>query len=495
EKVATDGVVADGHSALDTSIITGESLPVDVAPGDRVTGGTVNTHGRLVVTARSVGADTVLAAMTRLVEAAQTGKAEVQRLADRVSAVFVPVVLGIAALTLLGWLVTRHPAEQALSVAISVLIIACPCALGLATPTALLVGTGRGAQLGVLIKGPQVLEDTRRVDTVVLDKTGTVTSGVLRLDQVRTTGELSEADALALAAAVEAGSEHPIARAVVRAAQERGMALAGASGFIAMPGLGARAVVGGVEVSVGKAGLFEAVPQRLHPTTEDTGTTVYAGWSGAARAALTLSDTVRVSSPAAVARLRRLGLTPYLLTGDHAAAARWVATRVGIDEAHVIADVLPRDKYDVVRRLQAQGRVVAMVGDGINDAAALVQADLGVAMGSGTDVAMDAADIVLMRGDLDAAADAIALSRQTLRVIRQNLAWAFGYNAAAIPLAVLGLLNPMIAGATMAMSSVLVVTNSLRLRRFRARGDGVGPHDEDGLGPEPAGASGPQMVT
>jgi P-type Cu+ transporter len=467
EKVATDGVVLDGSSAVDASLVTGESTPVDVSAGDDVTGGSINTTGRLVVEARRVGADTMLAGIQRLVETAQTGKADVQRLADRVSAVFVPVVLVIAAATLIAWLATGHDLGQAIAVAVTVLIIACPCALGLATPTALLVGTGRGAQLGTLIKGPQVLEDTRRVDTVLLDKTGTVTTGHLQLRSIAVRGRLSKAAALTAAAAVEQGSEHPIARAVVAGAQQARLTLPRIRDFTTNPGEGATALIKDTEVVVGKAALFDTVaPELLEHAMTQAGTTVFVGWAGEAQAALTVEDTVRESSRAAIARLRELGLTPYLLTGDSATNARSVAEQVGIAADHVRADVLPADKHRVVTELQRSGRVVAMVGDGVNDAAALAQADLGLAMGSGTDVAMDSADIVLVRADLDAVADAIALSRQTLRIIKQNLAWAFGYNTAAIPLAAFGLLNPMIAGATMALSSVLVVTNSLRLKRF-----------------------------
>ncbi|TQM64800.1 heavy metal translocating P-type ATPase [Humibacillus xanthopallidus] len=467
EKVATDGVVLDGSSAVDASLVTGESTPVDVSPGDDVMGGSINTTGRLVVEARKVGADTMLAGIQRLVETAQTGKADVQRLADRVSAVFVPVVLVIALVTFIAWLATGHDLGQAIAVAVTVLIIACPCALGLATPTALLVGTGRGAQLGTLIKGPQVLEDTRRVDTVVLDKTGTVTTGQLRLRSIAVRGRLSKVAALTAAAAVEQGSEHPIARAVVAGAQEAKLTLPRIRDFTTNPGEGATARIKDTEVVVGKAALFDRVdPELLKHAAANAGTTVFVGWDGEAQAALTVEDTVRESSRAAIARLRELGLTPYLLTGDSAANARSVAEQVGIAADHVRADVLPADKHRVVTELQGAGRVVAMVGDGVNDAAALAQADLGLAMGSGTDVAMDSADIVLVRADLDAVADAIALSRQTLRIIKQNLAWAFGYNTAAIPLAAFGLLNPMIAGATMALSSVLVVSNSLRLKRF-----------------------------
>ncbi|KRF45751.1 carbonate dehydratase [Terrabacter sp. Soil811] len=467
EKVATDGTVRDGSSAVDASLVTGESTPVDVSPGDDVTGGSINTTGRIVVEARKVGADTMLAGIQRLVETAQTGKADVQRLADRVSAIFVPVVLVIAVVTFAAWLLTGHDLGTSLAVAVTVLIIACPCALGLATPTALLVGTGRGAQLGTLIKGPQVLEDTRRVDTVVLDKTGTVTTGELRLRSIAVRGKLSKKAALTAAAAVEQGSEHPIAQAVVDGARLAKLDLPRIRDFQSNPGEGATARIKDTEVTVGKAVLFESVdPELVAHARSHAGTTVYVGWDGVAQAALTVEDTVRDSSKAAIARLRALGLTPYLLTGDSASNARSVAEQVGIDASNVRADVLPAQKHAVVTELQQSGRVVAMVGDGVNDAAALAQADLGLAMGSGTDVAMDSADIVLVRTDLDAVGDAIGLSRETLRIIKQNLAWAFGYNTAAIPLAAFGLLNPMIAGATMALSSVLVVSNSLRLKRW-----------------------------
>jgi Cu+-exporting ATPase len=409
----------------------------------------------------------MLAGIQRLVEQAQAGKADVQRLADRVSAVFVPVVLVVALGTFVAWLVTGHDLARSLAVAVTVLIIACPCALGLATPTALLVGTGRGAQLGTLIKGPQVLESTRRVDTVVLDKTGTVTTGELRLSSIAVLGRLSKTAALTAAAAVEQGSEHPIAEAIVAGATLAHIDLPRIRDFSANPGEGASARIKDTEVTVGKAALFETIDaELLAHAAAHAGTTVFVGWDGIARAALTVEDTVRASSKAAVQRLRDLGLTPYLLTGDAAGNARGVADEVGIDPDKVRADVLPAQKHEVVKSLQASGRVVAMVGDGVNDAAALAQADLGLAMGSGTDVAMDSADIVLVRSDLDAVGDAIGLSRQTLRVIRQNLGWAFGYNTAAIPLAAFGLLNPMIAGGAMALSSVLVVTNSLRLKHY-----------------------------
>lgn len=468
EKVATDGVVVDGTSAVDRSLVTGESLPVEVGPGGEVTGGTLNTHGRLLVRATRIGADTTLAGITRLVESAQTGKAPVQRLADRISAVFVPVVLVIAALTFVGWLVTGHSAAQALSTAVSVLVVACPCALGLATPTGLLVGTGRGAELGILIKGPEILESTRRVDTVVLDKTGTVTTGQATLVDVTPSGRLTPTAALQAAASVEAGSEHPVAQAIVRAAQSRDLELKPITGFTNLPGLGARASIKGTEVTVGRASLFDLVPGDLD--VDRVGTTVYVGWGGVAHAALTVADEIRPTSADALQSLRDLGLRTILLTGDNKRTAHAVADELGITTADVIAEVLPADKHAQVARLQEQGRVVAMVGDGVNDAAALAQADLGMAMGTGADVAIDSADIVLVRPEVGAVADAIALSRRTLRIIQQNLVWAFGYNLVAIPLAVLGLLDPMISGAAMALSSVLVVTNSLRLRAFgRAR--------------------------
>jgi Cu+-exporting ATPase len=464
ERVATDGVVVDGEGAVDTAMVTGEAVPLDVSPGDAVTGGTVNVNGRLVVEATRVGADTVLAAMTRLVEQAQTGKAPIQRLADRVSAVFVPVVLLLAVVTFVGWMVTGHEAARSLSVAITVLVIACPCALGLATPTALLAGTGRGAQLGVLIKGPQVLEDTRRVDTIVLDKTGTVTNGDLAVAAVITAGRLSAQAALTAAAAVEAGSEHPIARAVVAAARREGVPVPEATGFVALPGNGARARIKDTEVTVGRADLFTTVPNELGRLRPREGSTVYVGWDGTARAAITLTDTVRASSHAAVERLGAMGLTAYLLTGDEERSAHAVADAVGIPRDRVFAGMRPEGKHAAIVALQAKGHRVAMVGDGVNDAPALATADLGIAMGSGTDIAADSADIVLMRPDLGAAADAIDLSRRTLRVIKQNLGWAFGYNLLALPVAMFGLLDPMIAGGAMAFSSVFVVSNSLRLR-------------------------------
>ena len=469
EKIATDGVVAEGSSAVDMSMLTGESVPVEVRPGDAVVGATVNAGGRLVVRASRVGSDTQLAQMARLVEDAQNGKAAVQRLADKVSAVFVPVVIVLALATLVVWLATGHAAEAAFTAAVAVLIIACPCALGLATPTALLVGTGRGAQLGILIKGPEVLESTRRVDTVVLDKTGTVTTGRMSLVSVHVADGVDEAEALRLAGALEHASEHPIAKAIVAGASG---SLPAVDDFRSMDGLGVQGIVDGKAVLVGRAQLLAQWSIELDSSltaakqaAERAGRTAVAvAWDGSARAVLVVADTVKPTSLEAVRGLKSLGLKPILLTGDNADAARAVAAEVGIDD--VIAEVLPADKVDVVARLQGEGRVVAMVGDGVNDAAALARADLGLAMGTGTDVAIEASDLTLVRGDLRVAVDAIRLSRRTLGIIRGNLFWAFAYNVAALPLAALGLLNPMIAGAAMAFSSVFVVTNSLRLRRF-----------------------------
>ncbi|KUN82374.1 heavy metal translocating P-type ATPase [Streptomyces griseoruber] len=466
EKIATDGTVVEGVSAVDASMLTGESVPVDVGPGDPVTGATVNAGGRLVVEAARIGADTRLARIARLVEDAQNGKAEVQRLADRIAGVFVPVVLVIATATFGGWLGATGDTVAAFTAAVAVLIIACPCALGLATPTALLVGTGRGAQLGILIKGPEVLESTRRVDTVVLDKTGTVTTGRMTLQDVYVADGTDETELLRLAGALEHASEHPVARAVAVGAEERAGELPAAEHFENVPGRGVRGRVAGREVAVGR--LFEDLPPELARAKDeaerDGRTAVVVGWDGSARGVLAVADAVKETSAEAVRELRALGLTPVLLTGDNRAVAEAVAAAVGIDE--VIAEVLPEDKVDVVRRLQGEGRVVAMVGDGVNDAAALTTADLGLAMGTGTDAAIEASDLTLVRGDLRVAADAIRLSRRTLSTIKGNLVWAFGYNVAALPLAAAGLLNPMIAGATMAFSSVFVVTNSLRLRTF-----------------------------
>ncbi|MFI6992309.1 heavy metal translocating P-type ATPase [Nonomuraea wenchangensis] len=469
EKIATDGVVEEGTSAVDASMLTGESVPVEVKPGDGVTGATVNAGGRLIVRATKVGADTQLAQMARLVEEAQTGKAQVQRLADRISGVFVPVVIALSVATLGYWLGTGNGAGAAFTAAVAVLIIACPCALGLATPTALLVGTGRGAQLGILIKGPEVLESTRKVDTVVLDKTGTVTEGRMTLTTVHLAEGETREEVLRLAGALENASEHPIAQAVAREAASQ----AKVEDFANVEGLGVQGIVDGHAVLVGRPRLLaewsQHLPEDLAAELEEEqakGRTVVAvGWDGKARALLVVADVVKPTSKEAVAQLRALGLTPVLLTGDNEAVARTVAAEVGIDE--VIAEVLPSEKVDVVKRLQGEGRVVAMVGDGVNDAAALAQADLGLAMGTGTDAAIEAADLTLVRGDLRVAPDAIRLSRRTLAVIKGNLFWAFAYNVAALPLAAAGLLNPMIAGAAMAFSSVFVVSNSLRLRAFR----------------------------
>lgn len=474
EKIATDGVVVEGRSAVDASLVTGESVPVEVEAGDAVIGATVNAGGRLVVRATRVGADTQLAQMARLVEEAQTGKAEVQRLADRVAGVFVPVVILIAVGTLGAWIGGGFPLSAAFTAAVAVLIIACPCALGLATPMALLVGTGRGAQLGVLISGPEVLESTRRVDTIVLDKTGTVTSGRMSLAGVHPADGVDEAELLRLAGALEHASEHPVARAIAEGAADRVGALPVPESFENRPGLGVHGIVDGHLVLVGRPALLgewaiapdARVAASVASEERDGRTAVVVAWDGAVRGALTVADAVKPTSAEAVARLRSLGLQPILLTGDNETVARRVAAEVGIDE--VVAEVLPADKAAVVGRLQREGRSVAMVGDGVNDAAALAQADLGIAMGTGSDVAIQAADLTLVRGDLLAAVDAIRLSRRTLGVIRGNLFWAFAYNIAAIPLAALGLLNPMLAGAAMAFSSVFVVGNSLRLRVFRS---------------------------
>jgi Cu+-exporting ATPase len=475
EKIATDGVVVDGHSAVDTSMVTGEPVPVAVGPGDEVIGATVNANGSLVVEATRVGADTALAQIIRLVDEAQGSRAEVQRLADRVAAVFVPVAIGIAVVTLAVWLAVTGDADEAFTAAVAVLIIACPCALGLATPLGIMVGTGRAAQLGVIIKGGEVLEDTRRIDTIVLDKTGTVTEGRMALVDVVAPGG-DEIELLALAAAVEARSEHPIARTIAAAADTAGRVVAG---FVNRPGLGVSATVDGVEVRVGRPGLFDAVPAQVvnaaAAAEADGRTSVLVGRGAGAEAVLVVADTVKTSSAEAVAAFHDLGLTVTLLTGDNARTARSVGAAVGVD--HVVAEVLPDGKAAEIARLQADGSRVAMVGDGINDAPALAQADLGIAVGTGTDVAIEASDLTIVSGDLRAAADAIALSRRTLSTIKGNLFWAFAYNAAAIPLAAFGLLDPMIAAAAMGLSSLFVVSNSLRLRRFRGyRAPSRSPH-------------------
>ncbi|GGY15023.1 heavy metal translocating P-type ATPase [Streptomyces djakartensis] len=475
EKIATDGVVVEGSSAVDASMLTGESVPVEVGVGDAVTGATLNAGGRLVVEATRIGADTQLARMAKLVEDAQNGKAAAQRLADRISAVFVPVVIALALGTLGFWLGNGAGLTAAFTAAVAVLIIACPCALGLATPTALMVGTGRGAQLGILIKGPEVLETTRKVDTVVLDKTGTVTTGRMTLLTMHPADDTDEEEVLRLAGALEHSSEHPVAQAVATGAAARVGTLPAPEDFANIPGLGVQGVVEGHSVLVGREKLLAewaiSLPvdlRRAKAEAEAAGRTVIAvAWDGEARAVLEVADAVKETSPEAVERLRALGLTPMLLTGDNKAVAEAVGAEVGIAPEHVIAEVMPQDKVDVVKRLQSEGRSVAMVGDGVNDAAALAQADLGLAMGTGTDAAIEAGDLTLVRGDLGAAADAIRLSRKTLGTIRSNLFWAFAYNVAALPLAAAGLLNPMIAGAAMAFSSVFVVGNSLRLRGFQ----------------------------
>ena len=463
EKVATDGEVIEGHSAVDNSMLTGESVPVDVSPGNPVTGATLNTNGRLLVRATRVGADTQLSRMARMVEEAQLGKAPVQRLADRVSAIFVPTVLVLAVLTLVVWLALGEDLPFAIAAAVSVLIIACPCALGLATPTALLVGTGRGAQLGIVIKGPEVLENPRRIDTIVLDKTGTITSGRMSVAEVVALDDTDPAELLRIAGALEAHSEHPIARAIAAHAEASAANPSSdapvVTQFTNVPGRGVQAVVDGREVHIGK-------PDWIGAEQTGTATDVWVAWGGRPRGRIVVADTIKPTSAEAIVQLRRLGLHPVLLTGDNQAVATEVAGQVGIDE--VVSDVLPDAKVATIAALQDQGRVVAMVGDGVNDAAALAKADLGIAMGTGTDAAIEAADLTLMRGDLRVAADAIRLSRATLATIKGNLFWAFGYNVAAIPLAALGYLTPMIAGAAMAFSSVFVVLNSLRLRTFRS---------------------------
>jgi Cu+-exporting ATPase len=480
EKIATDGLVVSGSSAVDASLLTGESMPVEVGPDDAVTGATVNVGGRLVVRAIRVGDATQLAQMATLVEAAQAGKAKVQRLADRVAGVFVPIVITIAVATLAAWLLAGFPLTAAITAAVAVLIIACPCALGLATPTALLVGTGRAAQLGVLIKGPEVLESTRRVDTIVLDKTGTVTTGKMTLVDVIARADTDRETLLRYAGALEDASEHPVAQAIAKAAKAELGTLPSAEGFTNLKGQGVQGIIDGHEVVVGRDSLLAdwaeddaATLREAKARAEGDGkTAVVVGWDGGTRGLLVIADAVKPSSAEAVRQFERLGLTPVLLTGDNRAVARRIADEVGITQ--VIAEVLPADKVAAVKRLQSEGKVVAMVGDGVNDAAALATADLGLAMGTGTDAAIEAADLTLVRGDLRAAADAIGLSRRTLATIKANLFWAFGYNVAAIPLAAVGLLNPMLAGAAMAFSSVFVVGNSLRLRSFAsltAQGD------------------------
>ncbi len=476
EKIATDGLVTEGTSAVDLSLLTGESVPVEVGVGSRVVGSTVNAGGRLIVEATKVGADTELARLGRLVEEAQNGKAEVQRLADRVSAIFVPVVIALSILTFIGWLVIGSAVGIAFTAAVATLIIACPCALGLATPTALLVGTGRGSQLGILIRGPQILESTRRVDTIVLDKTGTVTAGRMALLTVVAVPGEDRAEVLRLGAAAERGSEHPISRAIVNAAEAEVLDIPAAESFSSEQGQGVQAVVEGHAVVVGQASWIQhewALPvsadvaSAIESAETEGRTAVVVAWDGAVRGLAVVGDTVKPNSAEAISRFKRLGLTPVLLTGDNAGAAGAVAGGVGIDD--VRAKVTPAGKLAVIRELQAQGHVVAMVGDGVNDAAALAAADLGIAMGSGTDAAIAASDLTVVGGDLLSVADAIRLARRTLGTIKGNLFWAFAYNVAAIPVAMLGLLNPLIAGAAMAFSSVFVVTNSLRLRRFRSQ--------------------------
>jgi Cu+-exporting ATPase len=475
EKIATDGVVVSGRGAVDESMLTGESVPVEVSTGDTVTGATVNSGGRLVIRATRVGSGTQLAQMARLVENAQSGKAEVQRLADRISGVFVPIVIAIATATLAAWLGAGFPITAAFTAAVAVLIIACPCALGLATPTALLVGTGRGAQLGILIKGPEVLESTRKIDTILLDKTGTVTTGKMTLQDVHTALDTDADELLRVAGALEDASEHPIAQAIARGATQRVGDLPVPESFKNIEGRGVQGVVEGHLVIVGRESMLEdwslTMPADLARTKAQAEfarqTAVVVAWDGQVRGVLTVADPIKETSAEAIEQFRALGLTPVLLTGDHQVIAEQVAAQVGIDL--VIAEVMPQDKLRVVTNLQKQGKVVAMVGDGVNDAAALAQADLGLAMGSGADVAIEAADLTLVRGDLRAAADAIRLSRKTLGTIKTNLFWAFAYNVAAIPLAALGLLNPMLAGAAMAFSSIFVVTNSLRLRSFKSQ--------------------------
>ncbi len=472
EKIATDGVVIEGDSAVDASMLTGESLPVEVGPGDQVVGATVNVGGRIVVRANRIGSDTALAQMARLVEDAQNGKAHAQRLADRISAIFVPIVIALSVATLGFWMGTGGAVSAALTAAVAVLIIACPCALGLATPTALMVGTGRGAQLGILIKGPEVLEDARRIDTIVVDKTGTVTTGIMTLLDVITASDVQPDHVLRLAGALEDASEHPIAKAIAAGARDKVGDLPRVEGFSNLEGLGVQGVVDGHAVIVGRQRLLDdwsqQLPENLTTSMREAEaegkTAVVVGWDGKPRAVLVVADAVKPTSAEAIGQLRALGLTPIMLTGDNQAAARAIAREVGIDR--VVAEVLPQDKVAAVKQLQADGHVVAMVGDGVNDAAALAQADLGLAMGPGTDVAIEASDLTLVRGDLRTVPDAIRLSRKTLATIKGNLFWAFAYNVAALPLAAAGLLNPMLAGAAMAFSSLFVVSNSLRLRTF-----------------------------